>query len=45
MVAEALDLLVHFKIPFEEVVIAMDRPETRAAMLRYVTDREVPLAA
>jgi len=35
-------LLVHFKIPFEEVVIAMDRPETRAAMLRYAPTGKCP---
>jgi glutathione S-transferase len=35
-------LLVHFKIPFEEVVIAMDRPETRAAMLRYSPTGKCP---
>src|SRR5271167_4710781 len=35
-------LLTHFKIPFEEVVIAMDRPETRAAMLKYAPSGKCP---
>ena len=37
-------LLAHFKIPFEEVVIPMDRPETRAAMLKYAPTGKMPLA-
>ncbi len=35
-------LLAHFKIPFEEVVIPMDRPETRAAMLQYAPSGKCP---
>src|SRR5271157_4014885 len=35
-------LLTHFKIPFEEVVIPMDRPETRAAMLKYAPSGKCP---
>jgi glutathione S-transferase len=35
-------LLSHFKIPFEEVVIPMDRPETRAAMLAYAPTGKCP---
>jgi glutathione S-transferase len=35
-------LLAHFKIPFEEVVIAMDRPETRGAMLKYAPTGKCP---
>ena len=35
-------LLTHFKIPFEEVVIPMDRPETRAAMLKYAPSAKCP---
>ena len=35
-------LLVQFKIPFEEVVIPMDRPETREAMLKYAPTGKCP---
>ena len=35
-------LLAHFKIPFEEVVIPMDRPETRAEMLKYAPTGKCP---
>ncbi len=35
-------LLAHFKIPFEEVVIPMDQPETRAAMLKYAPTGKCP---
>ena len=35
-------LLTHFRIPFEEVVIPMDQPETRAAMLRYAPTGKCP---
>ncbi|MBV8106583.1 MAG: glutathione S-transferase family protein [Hyphomicrobiales bacterium] len=35
-------LLAQFKIPFEEVVIPMDRPETRAAMLNYAPTAKCP---
>jgi glutathione S-transferase len=28
-------LLGHFKIPFEEVVVEMDQPDTRKRMLAY----------
>jgi glutathione S-transferase len=35
-------LLTHFKIPFEEVVIPMDRPETRAAMIKYAPSGKCP---
>ena len=35
-------LLAHFKIPFEEVVIAMDQPETRAQMLEYAPTGKCP---
>jgi glutathione S-transferase len=35
-------LLAHFKIPFDEVVIPMDRPESRAAMLEYAPSAKCP---
>ncbi len=35
-------LLTHFKIPFEEVVILMDEPETRANMLKYAPSGKCP---
>jgi glutathione S-transferase len=35
-------LLTHFKIPFEEVVIPMDEPETRANMLKYAPTGKCP---
>jgi glutathione S-transferase len=35
-------LLAHFKIPFEEVVIPMDRPDTRKNMLKYAPTGKVP---
>ncbi len=35
-------LLAHFKIPFEEVVIPMDEPETRANMLKYAPSGKCP---
>ncbi len=35
-------LLAHFKIPFEEVVIAMDQPDTRAQMLEYAPTGKCP---
>ena len=35
-------LLTHFKIPFEEVVIPMDEPETRANMLKYAPSGKCP---
>ena len=35
-------LLVHFKIPFEEVVIPMDEPTTRASMLKYAPSGKCP---
>ena len=35
-------LLAHFKIPFEEVVIAMDQPQTRATMLKYAPTGKCP---
>jgi glutathione S-transferase len=35
-------LLVHFKIPFEEVVIPMNQPETREAMLQYAPTGKCP---
>ena len=35
-------MLAHFKIPFEELVIAMDRPETRANMLKYAPTGKCP---
>lgn len=35
-------LLAHFKIPFEEVVIPMAEPGTRAAMLRYAPTGKCP---
>ena len=38
-------LLAHFKIPFEEVVIPMDRPDTRAEHAQIRSDRQVPFAA
>jgi glutathione S-transferase len=35
-------LLAHFKIPFEELVIPMDQPETRANMLKYSPTAKCP---
>src|SRR5579871_2366012 len=35
-------LLMHFRIPFEEVVIPMDRPETRAEMLKNAPTGKCP---
>ncbi len=35
-------LLAHFHIPFEEVVIPMDQPETRARMLEYSPTGKCP---
>ncbi len=35
-------LLAHFGIPFEEVVVPMDRPETRAEMLKYAPTGKCP---
>jgi glutathione S-transferase len=35
-------LLAQLKIPFEEVVIAMDRPETRETMLKYAPTGKCP---
>lgn len=35
-------LLRHFAIPFEETVIAMDRPQTRAEMLAYAPTGKCP---
>ena len=35
-------LLAHFKIPFEDVVIPMDRPETRTEMLKYAPTGKCP---
>ena len=35
-------LLAHFKIPFEEVVIQMGRPETRETMLKYAPTGKCP---
>ena len=35
-------LLAHFRIPFEEVVIPMDEPETRANMLKYAPTGKCP---
>jgi glutathione S-transferase len=35
-------LLAHFKIPFEEVVIPLDRPETRALILEHSPTGKVP---
>jgi glutathione S-transferase len=35
-------LLAQLKIPFEEVVIAMDQPETRANMLKYAPTGKCP---
>jgi glutathione S-transferase len=35
-------LLTHFKIPFEEIVIPMDRPDTRATMLKYAPTGKCP---
>ncbi len=35
-------LLAQLKIPFEEVIIPMDRPETRAAMLKYAPTGKCP---
>jgi len=35
-------LLAQFKIPFEEVVIPMDQPDTRATMLKYAPTGKCP---
>jgi glutathione S-transferase len=35
-------LLAHFKIPFEDVVIPMDQPETRASMLEHAPTGKCP---
>jgi glutathione S-transferase len=35
-------LLAHFKIPFEEVVVPMDLPETRANLLKYAPTAKAP---
>ena len=35
-------LLAHFKIPFEEIVIVMDQPDTRARMLEYAPTAKCP---
>jgi glutathione S-transferase len=35
-------LLAHFKIPFEEIVIPLDLPETRAAILKHSPTGKVP---
>jgi glutathione S-transferase len=35
-------LLAQLKIPFEEVIIAMDQPETRASMLKYAPTGKCP---
>jgi len=35
-------LIAHFKIPFEEVVIPMDQPDTRANMLKYAPTGKCP---
>src|SRR5262249_18246088 len=35
-------LLTHFRIPFEEVVIPMDQPETRANMLKFSPTGKCP---
>jgi glutathione S-transferase len=35
-------LLAHFKIPFEEIVIPLDRPETRGQILRYAPSGKCP---
>ena len=35
-------LLAHFKIPFEEIVIPLDLPQTRAAILKHSPTGKVP---
>jgi glutathione S-transferase len=35
-------LLAHFKIPFEEVVIPLDQPETRATILKHSPNGKCP---
>jgi glutathione S-transferase len=35
-------LLAHFKIPFEEIVIPLDRPDTRARILKYAANGKCP---
>src|SRR3954453_4554148 len=35
-------VLKHFEIPFEEIVIPMNRPETRAEMLRHAPSGKCP---
>jgi glutathione S-transferase len=35
-------LLAHFKIPFEEVVIPLDQPDTRERILRYAPNGKCP---
>jgi glutathione S-transferase len=35
-------LLAHFKIPFEDVVIPLDKPDTRANILKYAPNGKCP---
>ncbi len=35
-------LLAHFKIPFEDVVIPLDEPDTRANILKYAPNGKCP---
>src|SRR5271165_3035800 len=35
-------VLAHFKIPFEEVVIPLDQPETRPSILKYAPNAKCP---
>jgi glutathione S-transferase len=35
-------LLAHFKIPFDEIVIPLDQPETRATILKYAPTGKCP---
>jgi glutathione S-transferase len=35
-------LLAHFKIPFEEIVVPLDRPETRKQILKYAPTAKCP---
>ena len=35
-------LLTHFRIPFEEIVVAMDQSDTRAQMLKYAPSGKCP---
>src|SRR5688500_11986634 len=35
-------LMKHFEIPFEEILVALDRPDTRQEILKYSPSAKVP---